>query len=213
MLPIPLDSVQEFRVTVGGQGADQGRSSGGQVVLVTKSGTNQIHGSLYEYNRNTATSANTWFNNQAGVPVQQLVRNQFGASIGGPIKKDRVFYFINWAQRIDASSVAQVRAVPSESLKQGILTVQLTDGSVQSITPQQLPQVDPLGIGLNAGYQKILNQYPVGNAPAYGQDGGLNFSGYRFNAPDHLNNMAWVAKIDYKLDGCRRATRPSSRRR
>jgi hypothetical protein len=124
-----------------------------------------------------------------------------------------VFYFINWAQRIDASSVAQVRAVPSESLKQGILTVQLTDGSVQSITPQQLPQVDPLGIGLNAGYQKILNQYPVGNAPAYGQDGGLNFSGYRFNAPDHLNNMAWVAKIDYKLDGCRRATRPSSRRR
>jgi hypothetical protein len=201
VLPIPLDSVQEFRVTVGGQGADQGRSSGGQVVLVTKSGTNQLHGSLYEYNRNTATSANTWFNNQAGVPVQQLVRNQFGASIGGPIKKDRLFYFINWEQRVDASSVAQVRAVPSESLKQGILQVQLTDGSVQSIAPQQLPQVDPLGIGLNAGYQRILNQYPAGNDPAYGQDGGLNFSGFRFNAPDHLNNMAWVAKIDYKLDG------------
>ena len=53
VLPIPLDSVQEFRVTVGGQGADQGRSSGGQVVLVTKSGTNLLHGSLYEYNRNT----------------------------------------------------------------------------------------------------------------------------------------------------------------
>ena len=45
-----------------------------------------------------------------------------------------------------------------------------------------------------------MNQYPVGNDPAYGQDGGLNFSGYRFNAPDHLNNMAWVAKLDYKLD-------------
>ncbi len=92
VLPVPLDSVQEFRVTVGGEGADQGRSSGGQVVLITKSGTNQLHGSLYEYNRNTATSANTWFNNQSGVPVQQLVRNQFGASIGGPIKKDRLFY-------------------------------------------------------------------------------------------------------------------------
>ena len=105
VLPIPLDSVQEFRVTVGGQGVDQGRSSGGQVVLITKSGTNQIHGSLYEYNRNTATSANTWFNNQAGVPVQQLVRNQFGASIGGPIKKDRLFYFVNWEQRVDSSSV------------------------------------------------------------------------------------------------------------
>jgi hypothetical protein len=63
VLAIPEDSVEEFRVTVSGQGADQGRSSGGQVVLLTKSGTNQIHGSLYEYNRNTATSANTWFNN------------------------------------------------------------------------------------------------------------------------------------------------------
>ena len=200
VLPIPLDSVQEFRVTVGGEGVSQGRSSGGQVVLVTKSGSNQLHGSLYEYNRNTATSANTWFNNQSGVPVQQLVRNQFGASVGGPIKKNRAFYFVNWEQRIDSSSVAQVRAVPSETLKQGILQVQLTDGSVQSIGPSELPQIDPLGIGLNLPYQKILNQYPVGNDPAFGQDGGLNFSGFRFNAPDHLNDMAWVGKVDYKLD-------------
>jgi hypothetical protein len=200
VLPIPLDSVQEFRVTVGGEGVSQGRSSGGQVVLVTKSGTNQFHGSLYEYNRNTATSANTWFNNESGVPVQQLVRNQFGASIGGPIKKDRLFFFINWEQRIDSSSVAQVRAVPSETLKQGILQAQLTDGSVRTIGPSELPLVDPLGIGLNTPYQKILNQYPVGNDPAFGQDGGLNFSGYRFNAPDHLNDIAWVAKLDYKLD-------------
>jgi hypothetical protein len=200
VLPIPLDSVQEFRVTVGGEGVSQGRSSGGQVVLVTKSGSNQLHGSLYEYNRNTATSANTWFNNQSGVPVQQLVRNQFGVSVGGPIKKNRLFYFVNWEQRIDSSSVAQVRAVPSETLKQGILLAQLTDGSVQSIGPSQLPQVDPLGIGLNLPYQKILNQYPAGNDPAFGQDGGLNFSGYRFNAPDHLNDMSWVGKVDYKLD-------------
>lgn len=200
VLPIPLDSVQEFRVTVGGQGITEGRSSGGQVVLLTKSGTNQWHGSLYEYNRNTATSANTWFNNESGVPVQQLVRNQFGASVGGPIKKDRLFYFVNWEQRLDSSSVAQVRAVPSESLKQGYLNVQLTDGSTQTIGPSQLAAIDPLGLGLNTAYQKLLNQYPVGNDPAYGQDGGLNFGGYRFNAPDHLNNMAWVAKVDLKLD-------------
>jgi hypothetical protein len=206
VLPIPLDSVQEFRVTVSGQGVSEGRSSGGQVVLVTKSGTNDLHGSLYEYNRNTATSANTWFNNQSGVPVQQLVRNQFGASIGGPIKKDRLFYFVNWEQRIDSSSVAQVRAVPSETLKQGTLLVQLTDGSVQSIGPAQLPQIDPLSIGLNLPYQKILNQYPAGNDPAFGQDGGLNFSGFRFNAPDRLNDMSWVAKVDYRLDNAGKHT-------
>jgi hypothetical protein len=206
VLPIPLDSVEEFRVTVGGTGANEGRSSGGQVVLITKSGTNQIHGSAYEFNRNTATSANTWFNNQSGVPVQQLVRNQFGASIGGPIKKDRIFYFVNWEQRIDASSVAQVRAVPAESLKQGYLNVQSTDGSVQTLKPSEVALVDPLGIGVNSAYQKIMNEYPVGNAPAFGQDGGLNFSGYRFNAPDHLNNMAWVAKMDFKLDSAGRHT-------
>src|SRR5215468_9458408 len=96
VLPIPLDSVQEFRVTVAGDGPGQGRSSGGQVVLITKSGTNQIHGSLYEFNRNTATAANTWFNNHAGVPRQPLVRNQFGGSVGGRIMRDRVFYFLNY---------------------------------------------------------------------------------------------------------------------
>src|SRR5215470_475135 len=73
VLPIPLDSVQEFRVTVAGEGPNLGRSSGGQVSLVTKSGTNQLHGSLYEYNRNTFFAANTWFNNHAGVPREPLV--------------------------------------------------------------------------------------------------------------------------------------------
>jgi hypothetical protein len=89
VLPIPLDSVQEFRTTVAGQGADQGRSSGGQVSLVTKSGSNQFHGSLYEYMRNTLTAANSWFNNRAGVARTPLVRNQYGASIGGRMIRDR----------------------------------------------------------------------------------------------------------------------------
>src|SRR5467141_4068954 len=120
VLPIPLDSVQESRVTVAGEGPTQGRSSGGQVTLVTKSGTNQLHGSLYEYNRNTATAANTWFNNQAGVPRQPLVRNQFGGSAGGKIVRDRAFYFFNYEQRQDGSGVAQVRAVPSDTLRQGL---------------------------------------------------------------------------------------------
>ena len=66
-------------------------------------------------------------------------------------------------------------------------------------------QIDPLGIGLNTPYQKILNQYPVGNDPAYGQDGGLNFSGYRFNAPDNLNEMCLGGKARLQ-SGRRRQT-------
>ena len=129
----PLDSVQEFRVTVAGQGADEGRSSGGQVVLVTKSGTNQLHGSAYEYNRNTVTAANSWFNNRDGVGITPLNRNQFGASLGGPIKKDRIFYFFNYERRIDASSQAVERQVPTENLKQGILTFADTNGNTYTL--------------------------------------------------------------------------------
>ena len=112
-LPVPLDSVQEFRVTVTGQNANQGRSSGGQVTLVTKSGTNLLHGSAYEYHRNTPRLANNWFNNRAGIPVEKLIRNQYGASLGGPIVRNRAFFFGNFEQRKDdsARSVAASSAV------------------------------------------------------------------------------------------------------
>src|SRR4029077_18203735 len=159
---------QEFRVTVGGAGANEGRSSGGQVALVTKSGTNQLHGSAYEYNRNTATAANTWFNNKSGVPVQPLIRNQFGASVGGKIVRDRAFYFVNYEQRIDASGVSQARVIPSDSLRQGFLKFQLADGSTQTLTPAEVKSVDPVNIGVNRSMMTLLNQYPVGNDPAYG---------------------------------------------
>ena len=164
VLPIPLDSVEEFRVTTAGQGANVGRSSGGQVALVTKSGTNNLHGSLYEYNRNTATAANTFFNNQAGVPRQPLVRNQFGSSAGGKIVRDRAFYFFNYEQRQDASGVAQVRAVPSDSLRQGIFKYKMCNNPtgpggtcdpvkdtifVQTISANDIQSVDPMNKGVN----------------------------------------------------------------
>jgi hypothetical protein len=206
VLPIPLDSVQEFRVTVAGEGPNVGRSSGGQVALVTKSGSNQLHGSLYEFNRNTVTAANNWFNNQSGVARQPLVRNQFGGSVGGKIIKDRAFYFLNYEERTDASGVSTLRGVPSDTLRQGMLSVQLTDGSVQTLTPGQVLLVDPLHQGVNAAMMKVLNQYPVGNDPAHGADGGLNFSGFRFNAPSHRNDRAIVGKADFHLDSAGKHT-------
>src|SRR5215470_418720 len=102
VLPVTLDSVQEFRVTTSNYNADQGVGSGAQVSLVTKSGTNNFHGSLYEYHRNTITSANDYFIKSAelnsGQPNKalKLIRNIFGASVGGPIQKDRLFFFANY---------------------------------------------------------------------------------------------------------------------
>ena len=199
-LPIPLDSVQEFRTTVAGQGADQGRSSGGQVSLVTKSGSNEFHGTVYEFLRNKVTAANNWFNNRAGVAREPLIRNQYGASLGGRIVRNRAFFFVNWEDRKDRSALATARSVPSELFKQGIIQFRMSNGQIGRATPDDIKAIDPLHIGISAAQIRTLSQYPVGNDPAGGFDRGLNFSGFRFNAPQTRNDRAYVSKLDFNLD-------------
>ncbi len=205
-LPVPLDSVEEFRVTVAGFGANQGRSSGGQVSLVTKSGTNSLHGSFYEYNRNTDLTANNWFSNRARIARQPLVRNQFGASMGGPIIKNRIFLFGNWERRIDASGQTVTRTLPSDNLRQGILTFKLTNGQVQTLSPAEIAQIDPLHLGFNPAMKAYFAALPAGNDPTIGADKGLNFTGLRFNAPFSQDDSAYVAKSDFNIDKARKHT-------
>jgi len=200
VLPIPLDSVQEFRTTIAGQGADMGHAAGGQVAIITKSGSNQFHGSLYEYNRNTDFEANDWFSNRAGVSRPALIRNQYGASLGGPIKKNRLFFFFNWEARKDRSQDPQIATVPSASLLQGNLEVQLKSGQIVTLDPAAVTAIDPLHIGENPYIANLMKQYPAGNDPLAGLDHGLNFDGLLFNATAPLNNHAEVAKLDYNID-------------
>lgn len=120
-----LDSVEEFRVTTTNSNADEGRSSGAQVQLLTKSGTNAWHGSAYEFNRSNIGEANDWFNENAqvgsGLPniPPFLRRNTFGASLGAPIKKDRLFFFAAWEKQIQHESTQTTRIVPSANLRNG----------------------------------------------------------------------------------------------
>ncbi|MDE3196561.1 MAG: carboxypeptidase regulatory-like domain-containing protein, partial [Acidobacteriota bacterium] len=201
-LPIPLDSVQEFRVTVAGENAFAGHSSGGQVSLVTRSGTNELHGSAYEYNRNTDYTANNWFSNRAGVPRAQLVRNQFGASLGGPVKKNRIFYFMNYEARIDSSQQSTTRTVPSEALKSGDITFKTTNGATYTLAPGDVAAIDPLHQGVSPTMLSYLKQFPSINSPATGtnNDGGLNFGGYIFNAPVKLDYRTYVGRFDWLVD-------------
>ena len=136
-----LDSIEEFRVTTSNAGADQGRSSGAQVALVTKSGGNTIHGTAYEYNRPTNTVANDYFNKHAelnaGEPNKPpfLLRNTFGGSFGGPIKKDRAFYFLSYEGQRTREAAQVRRTVPSVALKHGViqyLCVLNPDGSLNT---------------------------------------------------------------------------------
>ena len=92
-ITVPIDSVQEYRVITNNFSPEYGRASGGVVAVATKSGTNAFHGGLWEFNRISATTANTVANAQAGVPKGQYTRNQFGGAVGGPIFKDKLFFF------------------------------------------------------------------------------------------------------------------------
>ena len=127
VLPVTLDSVEEFRVTTSNAEADEGSAGGAQVALVTKSGTNNFHGSAYEYNRNSFASANDYFlkyselsSGQPNKP-QFLNRNIFGGSIGGPIKKDRLFIFLNYEAYRDAEQQSALRIVPTAALRDGVV--------------------------------------------------------------------------------------------
>ncbi len=135
VLPVTLDSVEEFRVTTSNADADEGGAGGAQVALVTKSGTNSFHGSAYEYNRNSAFSANDYFlkysqlNSDDPNKPQFLNRNIFGGSIGGPIKKDRLFIFLNYEAYRDVEQVSSERVVPTASLRDGVVQY-ICDSSV-----------------------------------------------------------------------------------
>ncbi len=194
-----LDSIQEFRVVTTTANADQGRSAGAQVALVTRSGTNEVHGSLYEFHRNTATAANDFFNNSAGVDRAKLIRNVFGASIGGPIKQSRLFYFANYEGRRDASEGGVVRTVPSDSLRQGFVKYRGVGGAVQELDPAFIQsQIDPLKMGPSPAALQYFSDFPAPNDSTVGD--GLNTSGYRFTASTPLVWNTVISKVDWNAD-------------
>jgi Carboxypeptidase regulatory-like domain/TonB dependent receptor/TonB-dependent Receptor Plug Domain len=110
---VSVDALQEFRVETSSFAPEFGRAPGGQVVLVTRSGTNDFHGGVFDYFRNTAMDANDWFANQAGNPRAAEHHNDFGGVFGGPIWKDRTFFFFSYeGARLDLPQTAQIE-VPS----------------------------------------------------------------------------------------------------
>jgi len=230
VLPTTQDSIQEFRVTTANYDAEQGVGSGAQVALVTKSGTNNFHGSLYEYNRNTATSANDYliqrseFNdNQPNKPLK-LIRNVFGASLGGPIHKDRLFFFANYEGTREREEQSALRNVPSPSLRDGVMiygcplpnpvqacpnttTVQGISGKTYTalpgsfaLGPTDITNLDPNKLGPSPVMLNYFNQTynnTVGNDNSVGD--GFNYVGFRFRAPVSLDNNVFIARLDYHL--------------
>src|SRR6202050_1944348 len=226
VLDMPPDTVEEFRVTTANANSDSGYSSGAQVALVTKSGTNNFHGSAYEYNRNTLFSANDPVLKESqlssGLPnkAPKLSYNVFGVTLGGPIKKNRLFFFANYEGFRQAQGTSALRDVPSAGLQQGNLqylctltssggldTTACPGGTVNGVSgvqpgyyalgPTQIKAMDPLGIGPNAAVVNVLNQYPTANENA---GDGLNTLGYRFSSNASSRWKTYIFKADWHLN-------------
>jgi hypothetical protein len=221
------DSTEEFRVTTGNANADAGRSAGAQISLVTKSGTNKFHGAAYEYYRPTNTVANDFFlkNAQAaagtGNRPAKLLRNIFGGDVGGPIFKDKLFFFGNYEGLRKAESAIQQRTVPcavsggscvgaqsaTDGYANGYLTY-LGNSGTDVLTPTQFAAVDayngcdvcntsayPYGPGANPNAQAYLKLFPTANGTALGNN--LNTGSYTFASPTPQTQNTTIVRLDW----------------
>jgi Carboxypeptidase regulatory-like domain/TonB dependent receptor len=217
---VTLDSLQEFRVSTSNYGADSGRSSGAQVSLVTRSGTNDFHGAANWVQRDTRFSSNEYFLKlsqlQAGEESKapKLDKRIYGGAFGGPIRKDRLFFFGNYERLTEDSETPVLRNIPSLSLRDGVLLYPCADpgqcpatsvngftnthavpAGYHGMTPAELASVDPLGIGPSQLVSEYFKQYPEPNDP--GIDG-VNLVGYRFAAPVNNAFNTYIGRVDYR---------------
>jgi len=209
----PVDSVQEFRGVTGNPLSSAGQGGGGQFALVTRSGSNRFHGNINEYHRDTALEANDWFNNNAGIARPPLVRNQYGGNIGGPIRRNKAFFFFDYDGQHDAKSSLVDQTVPlggiagqsgcagSAGYRQGYVCYVNSSGATVSLNPSQVAALDPQAIGWNSTELKFFQgRYPLAN-DLTGDVGDLvNTAGYRFNAPTPVTIDNFVQRVDINLN-------------
>ncbi len=219
------DSLQEFRAITSNASAEYGRGSGAQVALATKSGTNSFHGNLFYFNRSSALSANEWENNFNKIAKPFLLQNQYGGSLGGPILKDRTFFFFNFQGQRQKQQRTVTRTVYTAAAKQGLFryrvggqngaagsTTAVVDASGTPLFPAcsatvttnciatyNIATSDPRRLGLDAALQQWYGLQPAPNSFSAGGDG-LNTAAYIFNVPISNPQEDYTFKIDHKFN-------------
>ena len=225
VLRITSESIEEFRITTTNANASQGRSSGAQVSLITKRGTNDFSGSLFLFHRPERFSANNFFNNAAGrftaedlavqvgdaqigeerVPRPNLKRNIYGGSLGGPIVKDKFFFFYSYEGYRERKDVSVVRSVPTASLALGQLKFfgSTLDNPTTRLITLSLADLNSIysEVGINPAALAVLRdaamRYPV-NDTSIGD--GLNTGGFRFNAPAPVDLNTHIVRLDWNIN-------------
>lgn len=202
ILPNP-DAIQEFRVQTNSYNAEYGRYASGIINVLTKSGSNQFHGSAFEFLRNTVFNANDWGSTLARAPFH---RNQFGGTLGGPIKHDKAFFFFSYSGLRQATSTFLSGArVPTALERAGNFTASATKptdpatnapfvcaGVTNVICPERIDKVA----------RKIIDNYiPLSNVTLSNGN-----AGWQGNIPTPYNFDEYLGKVDYQLNAVHRLT-------
>jgi hypothetical protein len=205
------DSLKEYRVITSNPSAEFGRNSGAQVALITKTGTNEFHGNLFEFHRNRVLNANEWELNRQGIPRRFFIRNQFGGSIGGPLYlprfgeggrsyssgKDRTFFFFNTQFQRQIQTREQFSIVFTQQARQGIF--RFASGSRNNPAGVTGASVDAQGNplpGVTIGtYNVILNDpRALGLDPTVQSIIGITPLSNRFDVGDGLNTAGFTSQ-------------------
>jgi hypothetical protein len=210
------DSLSEFKVLTGNTTAEFGRNSGGQVAMVSRSGTNDFKGTGFYFARRTPWAANEWENNINQQPKRQFDQNIGGFSLGGPIKRGKAFFFINTQVLRATQTNIVTRTVYTATARQGQWRfvpggrnqpAGVTGASVDAsgnvlpgiaIATYDVAANDPLHLGLNAQTQRLIAMTPLPNNFATGD--GLNTAGYTFSTPEFEKQHDISTKVDYVVN-------------
>lgn len=206
-----VEATDEFRVAVANANSTFNRGSGGQVSLVQRSGTNQFHGALFWYTQNSDLNANSWDNNRLSIAKPHVEDNRYGGRIGGPIIRDKTFFFVEYEARRYPETFPVSVTVPTATLRQGILQYRDATGNVvaYNLATSTLcgatgnQPCDPRGLGISPTMKAMMALDPVGNNPSAGD--GLNTIGFVGNAKSPLTDDFVTGRLDHNFNAKWRA--------
>ena len=198
-----IDATQEFRVITSNPNAEYGRNTGATISVVTKGGSNDLHGNAYLYYRSNAFSARDFFDISG--ESDPLQRKQFGGSIGGPIKKDKAFFFFNYEGDRFVQGFQSLTTVPSASARIGILpntpfgTLDIRQNGANNVTGSNVFGDPNANVGFDPVILQLLSVYPLGNDPKASPLPGV-FDAFRFGNRNVTNVDSTAARVDYRFN-------------
>ena len=193
VIPVQESFIEEINITTANSEVDAGLGAS-QTQFVTRSGSNEFHGELFYYHQNDALNATDFFNNAAGVPKERLLNHQFGFNIGGPILKDKLFFFFNYEREPSPATVSVVRSVLTNRARAGNFTyVRQDTGELNTLNLFELTGLTPDPV-----IQSLISLTPPPNDATVGD--GRNTAGFRFNSPDSSTGEWIVFRGDYEIN-------------